>query len=299
MIKYNEIDFNKDINALALQILKSEIKLKGIYGIPRGGIPVATALSVKLQLPLVSKNLAHHDPTFLIVDDLIDSGKTISEWIDHPVATLHCKPHSPKPNFFVEQLSNDWIHYFWEDNDSDDSGEDIVVRLLELIGEDPTRQGLLETPKRFIKAWQFLTKGYKQNPEKIIKCFDSETYDQIVLLKDIEIYSMCEHHCLPFWGKAHIAYIPRDKVIGVSKLARLIDIYARRLQIQERLGEQVTTALMKYLNPQGAACIIEAAHLCMRMRGVQKQNSVMTTSSLKGVFFDDAKAREELMRLIG
>jgi len=130
--------------------------------------------------------------------------------------------------------------------------------------------------------------------------FSADGYDQIILLKDIELYSMCEHHMLPFFGKAHVAYIPHPdkKIVGISKLARLVDIYARRLQIQERIGEQVTSALMKYLEPQGAACIIEAVHMCMRMRGVAKQQSIMCTSSLKGAFFTSAGARIELMSLI-
>ena len=131
-----------------------------------------------------------------------------------------------------------------------------------------------------------------------MKVFDSETYDQIVLLKDVELFSTCEHHMLPFIGKAHIAYIPDGKVLGLSKLARLLEIYARRLQIQERIGEQVTSALMDYLKPKGAACIIEAKHLCMQMRGVEKQHSMMITSSLKGVFLTNESARIELMGLI-
>ncbi len=179
-----------------------------------------------------------------------------------------------------------------------ESEEVLVVRLIKMIGEDPNRLGLKNTPKRFINSIKYLTKGYKEKPEDILTVFDSESYDQIVLLKDIEIYSLCEHHLLPFWGQAHVAYIPDRKLIGISKLARLVDIYARRLQIQERIGDQVTKDLMNYLQPIGAACIIEANHLCMRMRGVQKQNSILVTSSLKGAFLEKLSAREELMRLI-
>ena len=167
-----------------------------------------------------------------------------------------------------------------------------------LIGDDPTRPGVLDTPKRIIKSWDEIYKGYQQDPADFMTVFDSDGCDQIVLLKDIELYSMCEHHMLPFYGKVHVAYIPDGRVIGISKLARLLDIYARRMQIQERIGEQVTDALMQYLKPLGAACIIEASHMCMRMRGVGKQNSVMTTSSMKGVFMTKPEAKEELMMLI-
>ncbi len=176
--------------------------------------------------------------------------------------------------------------------------ENLLTQQLLAIGEDPKREGLLNTPKRIIKSWEVLYEGYSKSAEDILTTFDSGTYDQMVLLKDIEVYSMCEHHMLPFYGKAHVAYIPDGKVIGISKLARLVDIYARRLQIQERIGEQVTTALMKYLQPKGAACIIEAVHMCMRMRGVNKQNSIMTTSSIKGAFLMESAVKSELLTLI-
>lgn len=174
-----------------------------------------------------------------------------------------------------------------------------VTHMLEFIGEDPEREGLKSTPDRIARAWQDeLFVGYRQRPEELLTVFDTDGYNQIVLLKDIEMFSMCEHHLLPFSGVAHVAYIPNKKVIGISKLARLVDIYARRAQIQERLGEQVTSALMEHLQPQGAACIIEAVHMCMRMRGCSKQGSTMVTSSVKGVFYDDATARQELMDLL-
>jgi GTP cyclohydrolase IA len=175
---------------------------------------------------------------------------------------------------------------------------DLVQQVLVRIGENPNREGLERTPIRVDKAYNFLFSGYQADPAEVFVTFDSGGADQIVLLKDIELYSMCEHHMLPFTGKAYIAYLPNDRVIGISKLARLLEIYTRRLQIQERIGEQVTSALMQYLDPRGAACIIEASHLCMRMRGVEKQNATMVTSSLKGVFLEDQSARSELMGLI-
>lgn len=173
-----------------------------------------------------------------------------------------------------------------------------IRKIILEIGENPDREGLLETPERVSKSYNELFAGYKMNPASVFKHFDSDGCDQMVILKNIEFFSTCEHHMLPFFGKAHIAYIPNDRVIGVSKLARLLDVYSRRLQIQERIGEQVTSALMEHLNPQGAACIIEAQHFCMKARGVAKQHSTMITSSLKGAFLHKPECRLELMGLI-
>jgi len=179
--------------------------------------------------------------------------------------------------------------------------EEHIVSLLRYIGEDPTREGLLETPSRVVRSWDEMFAGYKQKPEDVFKDFDGDGAKGLIYLKGVEFYSTCEHHMLPFWGTAMIAYIPNGRVIGVSKLARLLDIYTRRLQIQERIGEQVTEALMQYLNPVGAACLIEAKHLCIACRGVKKQGSMMGYSSLKGVFLEHSNAgvavRNELMTL--
>ena len=154
------------------------------------------------------------------------------------------------------------------------------------------------TPKRFDRSIKYLTSGYDVDIKSVFTIFE-ESCDQIVILKDIEFYSLCEHHLLPFFGKVTLAYVPRDnKIIGTSKLARLVDIFSRRLQIQERMGEQITNTLIEFLNPIGAACVIKAQHMCMLMRGVQKQNSVMITSSIKGVFLDSVKLRAEFMDLI-
>jgi GTP cyclohydrolase I len=174
----------------------------------------------------------------------------------------------------------------------------LIIDQLYAIGEDPSREGLLDTPRRVVKSWKELFAGYSQNPADVLTVFEAEGADQIVILKNIELYSMCEHHMLPFFGIAHVAYLPNEKVIGISKLARLVDIYARRLQIQERIGEQVTTALMEHLKPKAAACIIEAAHMCMRMRGVGKQESIMVTSSMKGAFLTDNALRNELLTFL-
>ena len=172
-------------------------------------------------------------------------------------------------------------------------------QILEAVGEDPQRQGLAKTPARAARAFEFLTQGYRQSVAEIVNeaVFDSDA-SEIVLVKDIELYSMCEHHLLPFIGKAHVAYIPNGKVIGLSKVARIVDVYARRLQIQEQLTTQIAGALMDAINPLGVAVVIEAKHLCMMMRGVEKQNSVMTTSHLLGTFKEDARTRSEFLSLL-
>ncbi len=170
---------------------------------------------------------------------------------------------------------------------------------LQLIGEDAEREGLLKTPERLAKAMQFLTEGYQQDAREILRGAKfTEAYSEMVIVKDIELYSLCEHHMLPFFGKAHVAYIPNGYITGLSKLARVVDVYARRLQVQERLTHQILDAIQETLEPQGVAVVIEAQHLCMMMRGVQKQNSVTTTSAFSGQF-GDGTTRAEFMRLIG
>lgn len=172
--------------------------------------------------------------------------------------------------------------------------------ILRLIGEDPQREGLLDSPMRIAKAMQFFTHGYDLEPENIIKsAIFTEDYRQMVLVKDIEIYSLCEHHMVPIIGKAHVAYIPNGKIVGLSKIPRIVDAYARRLQVQERLTKQIKDCIQNTLNPLGVAVVIEAQHLCMSMRGVQKQNSVTTTSDFTGAFLKNKSTREEFMHLIG
>ena len=169
-----------------------------------------------------------------------------------------------------------------------------------ILGEDPGRDGLRNTPSRVARSWRELTRGYEQDPDEVLKSalFDC-TYDEMVIVKDIEVFSLCEHHMLPFFGKMHIAYIPRKKVIGLSKAARLVDIFARRLQIQERLTQQVAETIQKAIRPEGVGVICEAQHLCMMMRGVEKQHSSTITSSMMGVFRENPKTREEFLALAG
>ena len=174
-----------------------------------------------------------------------------------------------------------------------------IKHVLENIGEDSEREGLLKTPERVAKSMSFLTEGYKKDPKKIIEsAMFTENYSQMVLVKDIEIYSLCEHHMLPFFGKAHIAYIPKDHIVGLSKIPRIVDIFARRLQVQERLTDEIKDCLQETLNPRGVAVVIEAQHLCMQMRGVQKQHSITNTSAFSGIFMSDEKTRSEFMNLI-
>ena len=175
-----------------------------------------------------------------------------------------------------------------------------VKAILELLGEDPEREGLLKTPERVAKAWQFLTQGYEQNGETIVRsAVFTEPYSQMVLVKDIELFSLCEHHMLPFIGKAHVAYIPNGRITGLSKIARVVETYARRLQVQERLTEQIRDCIQDSLKPLGVAVVIEAMHTCMSMRGVEKSNAVTTTSAFSGIFLKSDKTRNEFLQLIG
>ena len=179
-----------------------------------------------------------------------------------------------------------------------DEFQDLIRRQLELLGEDPAREGILKTPERVEKSLKWLTRGYDLSVEEVIgDALFEEDHHNLVLVKDIEMYSLCEHHLLPFFGKVHIGYIPDGRSVGLSKLPRVVEVFARRLLVQERMTEQIASALMDVLKPQGVGVVIEAAHLCMMMRGVEKQNSKTLTSAMKGVFLEDLKTREEFLRL--
>ena len=177
--------------------------------------------------------------------------------------------------------------------------QELYKAVISELGEDPTREGLLKTPERVAKAMQFLTSGYSQNPDQIIEsAIFHEAYSEMVLVNDIEVYSMCEHHMLPFFGKAHIAYIPDGKIVGLSKIPRLVDAFSRRLQVQERLTIEIRDCIQRTLAPKGVAVVIECAHMCMQMRGVQKQNSVTTTSAFTGIFMTNDATRKEFINLV-
>jgi GTP cyclohydrolase I len=177
--------------------------------------------------------------------------------------------------------------------------ENAVKQILEHIGEDPNREGLIDTPKRVTKAWEFMTSGYKQDPKEIIqKALFTSSNDEMVVLKDIELYSHCEHHMLPIIGKVHVAYIPNGKVVGLSKIPRVVDVFARRLQIQEQLTEQIADAINDAIKPKGVAVVIDARHMCMEMRGVQKICSTTVTSALRGIFKKEKKTKDEFLSII-
>ena len=183
---------------------------------------------------------------------------------------------------------------------SPDGIEGYVRNILQHMGEDPDREGLLKTPYRVARAFEYLTKGYQQDPKEVINgaIFTEEDYSEMIVVKDIDFFSMCEHHILPFFGRANVAYIPDKRIVGISKIARLVDVYARRLQVQERITTQVANTLMEELNPLGVGVIITAEHLCMRMRGVEKQNSIVTTSATLGAFRTHQETREEFITLV-
>lgn len=285
------IDY-KNVRSRAHNLSGIPVEGARIYGVPRGGVHVVPfILHFRGDCFLAEKP----EEADFFVDDIIDSGHTrdhYEETYGKPFYALVNKRGSDS------QLAGKWVEFFWERLNKEDGPQDNIRRILEYIGEDPSREGLLETPDRVVRSYSELFSGYKQNPEDYIKTFTETKCDEMIVCKDVDFYSTCEHHFQPFFGKAHIAYIPDGRVIGLSKLARLLEVYCRRLQIQERLTEQVTAALETHLKPKGAACVIEATHFCMVCRGVQKPNAKLCTSSLTGVFRSKAEARAELFQIL-
>lgn len=260
-----------------------------VYAVPTGGVNAMLAL---FALDGANKFHVTEDWTQadVIVDDLIDTGRTMERFGDHYFEALIDKR--------TWAHGDDWIVWPWE-GDAVGGIEDNITRLLQYVGEDPNRGGLLETPKRVAKAWAFWCSGYEQKPEDILKVFEdgAEGVDEMVVVKDIPFYTHCEHHMAPFFGTATIAYLPNKKIVGLSKLSRLLDIYARRLQVQERLGCQVADAIMEHLGALGCGVVIKARHLCMESRGICKQGSSTTTSALRGLFKEDPAVRSEFLQL--
>lgn len=260
-----------------------------VYAIPRGGHPARLALFAldDVQAFVVEDDWTKAD---VIVDDLIDTGATIKQFGDHYVEALIDKRSW--------EHGEDWVVWPWE-GDSVGGVEDNIRRLLQYVGEDPERGGLLETPARVAKAWAFWCKGYDEKPEDVLKTFEdgAEGADEMVVVKNIPFYTHCEHHMAPFFGTATIAYLPNKKIVGLSKLSRLLDIYARRLQVQERLGAQIADAIMDHLDALGCGVVIEARHLCMESRGICKQGSTTSTSALRGLFKEDPTVRAEFLAL--
>lgn len=249
------------------------------YGIPRGGAVVAGLTGRPAERP--------EDAAYLI-DDIVDSGRTRDRWMArYPGKLFYTLWDKTKGD------SREWVQFPWEHDGAKDI-EDTVVRQLEFIGEDPAREGLRETPARVIKSLGELTKGYQDDPARILSKVFRQDYDEMVVLKDIEFWSLCEHHLLPFHGRIGIGYIPQGKIVGISKLARLVKCYSRRLQVQERMTIEIAKAIETHLKPLGVGVIAQATHLCMAMRGVEEPAN-MVTSCLLGAFRDTA--RPEFLRL--
>lgn len=274
-------------------------KLTSVHGIPVGGWFVAREI-VKNFSCLDNTSESHKT---LVVDDIVDSGETIKPFVGFGFATasLFVKEGARvRPDIWVEEVPRDcWVKFPWE---SSREIEDSVRRIIEFIGENPNREGLVDTPKRVIKSWEEFCSGYRQDPKEILqesaKFTETNAYDQIIVLKDISLYSMCEHHMLPFYGKVDIGYLPEKSVVGVSKLIRMVNVFSRRLQIQERLTQDIANAINDVVKPRGVGVVIEAVHLCMMARGVKQAGAKMVTSAMYGSFLEEQN-KDEFMRLIG
>lgn len=275
-----------------------------VYAIPRGGISAAYAIRSYVDFHMVDDPA---DADF-IVDDLIDSGTTMQRVIEQ--ATANRQPAgrkfipgraAPRPVVLIDKRTDPfrdkWIVFPWEST-LEGSAEDIVLRLLQFVGEDPTRGGLQETPARVAKAWQFWCNGYDRDPAELFKTFEdgAESVDEMVLVRDIPFYTHCEHHLAPFFGTATVGYIPNGKVVGLSKINRLVDLFARRLQVQERLTTQIADAIMDGLQPKGVGVLVTARHLCMESRGVCQQGHSTVTNALRGVM-KEGLPRQEFLSL--
>ena len=262
-----------------------------VYPVPRGGIPAAYALAATgLNMRIVTSP----GKADLIFDDLIDSGATRLRYGANPFFALLNKQTDL-------EYKDSWVAFPWEVSETHDSSfADNITRLLQFVGEDPTRGGLLETPHRVVKAWEEWTSGYAKDPKSVLKVFadGGENYDQIVLVRDIPFYSQCEHHLAPFFGIAHVGYIPNGKVVGLSKIPEVVDIFARRLQVQERLTNQIADALWEHLEPKAVGVVMSARHMCMESRGKKKAGSSTVTSALRGTMASEIACRSEFMSLI-
>ena len=270
-----------------------------LYGVPRGGIPAMYAVANALTDAGESATFAGTAESATdIIDDIIDTGKTKQKYAEeYPEKRFHALVN--KKTFDIG-MKKDWVVFPWEHSEVAEEGiEANVTRILQHISEDPERGGLIETPTRVNKAWQEWASGYGKNPADVLKTFEDggEDYDEMVVVNNIPVYSKCEHHLADIIGSATVGYIPNGKVVGLSKLSRLVNIFARRLQVQERLTVQVTGALMEHLSPLGAGCIINARHMCMESRGICQRGTITTTSSLCGVMRDDPAVRAEFIEL--
>ena len=294
MIEISHHQYKSDIEAVAEKIKNSGKEYFFIYGVPRGGTYPAAMLAQILDVKQIF-DPAEITPQTLIVDDLIDSGMTLAKYTNDK-AVIYAKPGNlDAVKYYGRAVANDWVVF------PDETGagiEENLKRTLQYIGEDTTREGLLETPKRMRKAYDEIFAGYKINPKDLVKTFVQGTCKEMVMLKNCEFYSTCEHHFFPFFGHVSIGYIPNDKVIGVSKLARLVDCFSKRMQIQERMTSQIADFLEQELGAKGVIVVCEGVHFCMTSRGIKKQDATMVTSAVRGIFQDDAQARNEFLSLI-
>ncbi len=277
---------------LGSKIRMMDLEHKKCYPIPRGGVPAAYATYHPTMCPFVIVNTPEEADFFL--DDIIDSGRTMQAYCDDYPGKMFLALIDKTAGEYHDA----WVVFPWEG--SAEAGiEENIVRLLEYVGENPNRGGLLETPHRVAKAWEHWCGGYGMDPKSILKVFEdgAEKHDQMVTVKDIPFYSHCEHHLAPFFGTVTISYIPNGKIVGLSKLSRLADMFARRLQVQERLTDQIADALMEHLGPIGVGVMIKARHMCMESRGTRQQGHHTITTALRGGMKTEHQARSEFLRL--
>lgn len=268
-------------------------KVSAVYGIPTGGVPLALMVASRIGVPMASE--WHMGSAILVVDDLIDTGRTMRKYEGSGYRdAAFRKPYSPIALAPRARVMDEWLWFPWEHDKGDP--EDAVVRMLQFINEDPTRDGLQETPRRVVKALKEMTVGYETDIDKILGVTFDVDCDEMIVVRDIPFSSLCEHHMLPFTGTATVGYVPGKRVVGLSKIARLVDAYAKRLQVQERLTSQIADAMVEHLKPKGVGVVIKGQHSCMSLRGVGKAG-VMMTSALRGVMRDKPEARAEFLNL--
>lgn len=262
-----------------------------LYGVPRGGVPAVYLVSRCMPASRIVEDPGQAD---VIIDDIIDSGATQQRYCNqYPTALFMAL-------FDKAATSGDWVVFPWE-GDTTGSAEDIPRRLLQFIGEDIDREGLKETPRRFLSAWQEYTTGYKKDPATILKVFKDgaeHCSDEIILVSNLQVWSKCEHHLSDVFGLAHIGYIPTGKIVGLSKFQRLIDVFARRLQVQERMTNQIANTIQEVLEPLAIGVVLECRHLCLESRGVSARGAITVTSALRGAFRQKPEARAEFMSLV-
>lgn len=288
-ITWAEAEARSKALADSWKLCRNPPPISSVYGVPTGGVPIAMWVSQHNGWPLVDEPNRHT----LVVDDLIDSGRTARRYAGHHFDVLFRKPHSPTDMVPNAATVAEWIRFPWEADEGEPT--DAVVRLLEHLGENPNRDGLADTPRRVVKALTELTAGYRQDPAAILSTTFDVAHDQMIHVQGIEVVSMCEHHMLPFTGTAHVAYVPNDRIVGLSKIPRVVEAFARRLQVQERLTEQIADAIDTHLSPAGVGVRIEAHHSCMGLRGVKQRNARMVTTTLRGIFREDPATQAEFV----